>query len=94
MHLDACDRLGVAAVEVFGQPDDCRQRAYDFAALPLDVTEAFLPTAWHRSPMVPGDERNRFDFVGFEAAQVAIANQIVGVLVVALVADVHADVVQ
>ncbi len=44
--------------------------------------------------MVPRDERDRIDFLGLEAAQVAVLDQIVRMLVMALVADMHADVVQ
>ena len=44
--------------------------------------------------MVSGDERDRFDLQWLEASQVAVANQIVRVLVMALVADVDADVVE
>jgi len=44
--------------------------------------------------MVPRDERNHFGFLRLEAAQIAVLDQVVRVLVVPLVADVHADVVQ
>ena len=44
--------------------------------------------------MVAGDERDRFDFVRLEAAEIAVLDQVVRVLVVPLVADVHADVVE
>ena len=44
--------------------------------------------------MVAGDQRDGFDLVGLEAAQIAVLDQVVRVLVVPLVADVDADVVQ
>jgi hypothetical protein len=44
--------------------------------------------------MITRDERNRFDFVRIETAEIAIPDQVVRVFVVALVADVDADVVQ
>ena len=44
--------------------------------------------------MITRDERDGFDFLGLEAAQVAVPDQIFGVLMVAFVADMHADVVQ
>ena len=44
--------------------------------------------------MVAGDERDDLDLVGLEAAQIAVLDQVVRVLVVPLVADVDADVVQ
>src|SRR5581483_9662093 len=45
-------------------------------------------------PVIARDERDDFDFFGFEAAEVAVLDQIVRVLVVILVADVNADVVE
>ena len=44
--------------------------------------------------MVAGDERDDFDLVRLEAAQVAVLDQVVGMAVMALVADVVADVVE
>jgi hypothetical protein len=44
--------------------------------------------------MIAGDESDRFDFVRLEAAEVAVLHEIVGVLVVPLIADEHADVVE
>jgi hypothetical protein len=45
-------------------------------------------------PVIARNQREDFNLGGIEPAQVAVANQIVGVFVVTLVADVHADVVQ
>jgi len=44
--------------------------------------------------MVPRDEADHFGFVRLEPAQLAVANQVVRVFVVSLVADVDPDVVQ
>ena len=44
--------------------------------------------------MIARDERDHLDLLGLEAAQVAVLDQVVRVLVVPLVADVDADVVQ
>jgi hypothetical protein len=44
--------------------------------------------------MVARDERYRLDFVGFESAQIAVLHQVIRVLVMAFIADVHADVME
>ncbi len=44
--------------------------------------------------MITRDERNGFDLGRFEASEIAVRDQVVGVFVVALVRDVHADVVE
>ena len=74
MHLDACDRLGVAAVEVFGQAEHRGKRADDLPAFALEVAEAFVATAGRRAAVITGDERDGLDFVRLEAAQIAVAD--------------------
>jgi hypothetical protein len=44
--------------------------------------------------MIPGDEGNDLNLIRFESPQVAVLDEVVRVLVVALVADVYTDVVQ
>ena len=44
--------------------------------------------------MVAGDEGDDLDLLRIEAAQIAVLDQVVGMPVMALVADVHADIVQ
>jgi hypothetical protein len=46
------------------------------------------------TPMIASDQRDRFHIHGLEAAQIAVADQVVRVLVVTFVADVNAHVVQ
>ena len=46
------------------------------------------------SPVIAGDERHDFDLVRIEATEVAVPDQVVRVPVMALVADMGADVVQ
>ena len=94
VQLDADDGLRMTAVEVFGEAHHRRQRPHDAAPLAFEIAEALVPPVRRRAAVVAGDQRDDFDLLGLEAAQVAIANQIVRVLVVPLVADVHADVVK
>jgi hypothetical protein len=94
VELEPGDGLGVAAVEAFGQPQDRRQRAHGPAGPSPERDEAVVLSLRRGLPVIPGDQRDRFDFVGLEAAKIAVLDEIVRVFVVAFVADVHADVVQ
>ena len=94
VQLDAADGLGVAAVETFGEPQHRGETAHRTARPPLQLAEAVVPALGRRLAVVTGDQRDLLDLVGLEAAQRAVANQVVRVLVVPLVADVDADVVQ
>jgi hypothetical protein len=94
VELDAGDCLRVAAVEAFGQPENRRKRADGAAPAPADLAERPVALLRRALAMVARDERDGFDLVGLESAQIAVRDQIVRVLVVPLVADVDADVVQ
>lgn len=86
--------LRMAAVEAFREPQDGRERAYDGALSTAELPKALVASLWRGASVIAGDERDDVDFVGLEAPQIAIANEVVGVLVVRLVTDVDADVVQ
>ncbi len=58
------------------------------------VAESDVPARRRRTPVIAGDERDRFDLVRLEAAKVAVLDQVVRMLVMTFVADVHARVVQ
>jgi hypothetical protein len=94
VEIDAGDRLGVAAIEALGQPHNRRQRP-DRAAPPArQIPVPFVAPLRRRLTVVAGDQGDRLDLFGIEAAQIAILDQIVRMTMMALVADVHADVVQ
>jgi len=93
-ELHPGDRLRVAAIEAFGQPEARRERAHRPPPLAPQVGIAVVPPAWRRLAMISRDERHRLDFVGLEAAQVAVFDQIVRVFVVRVIRDVDADVVE
>ena len=61
---------------------------------PLQVAVSFVRLLRRRLAMIAGDERDHFDLLRIEAAQIAVLDQIVRMPVMPLVADVHADVVQ
>jgi hypothetical protein len=94
VELESGDRLRVAAVETFRETQQRGERADDAARAARQVAEAVVLPFRRRLTMIPRDERDRFDFLRLEAPEIPILDQIVGVFVVALVADVHPHVVQ
>jgi len=94
VQLDARQALGVAAVEAFGQPQDRGERADGPPAFSRQMGVLFVTVLRRGRPVVTRDQRDRVDFIGLEAAEIAVLDQIVRVLVMLLVADVAADVVE
>ena len=94
VQLEPGDGLRVAAVEALGQTQDRRQRPDGPPALAAEVAVVVVAALGRGLPMVARDQRDGFDLVGLEAPQIAVLDQVVRVLVMALVADVDADVVQ
>ena len=94
MEREPADRLRVAAIQVLGQAQNGPQRADDPPLLPSELAEAGVFALRRRLPVIPRHERDHVDLLRFEPAQIAVANQVVRVLMVILVADVDADVVQ
>src|SRR6266487_405019 len=87
VELQPRDRLSVAAIQALRQAKDGRQRAHGAPRAAPQVAEAVVAPLRRRLAMIARDECNRLDFVRFEAAQVAILDQIVRVLVMPLVTD-------
>src|SRR5207253_7263834 len=77
-----------------GQPQDRRERANGSTPATIEIGEPFMPPIRRGLPMVACDERHRLDLVWLEAPQIAVSNQIVRVLMMALVANVDADIVE
>jgi hypothetical protein len=94
VQLESRDRLRVAAVEAFREAQDRRERADRVARPAAHVAEAVVAAFGRRLTVIARDERDGFDFIRLEAAEVAVANQVVRMFVVLLVADVDADVVE
>ena len=94
IEVDSRQRLGVAAIEPFREPHHRRQRLDGLARRPLQVAVALVRFLRRRLAVVAGDERNHLDLERIEAAQIPVADQIVRMAVMPLVADVHADVMQ
>jgi hypothetical protein len=94
VQLDAGHRLCVAAIERFGKPQNGGERADDAALLAAERAVVVVRPLRRRLAVVTRDETDDLGFYRLEPAQVAVLDQVVRVLVVALIADVRADVVQ
>jgi hypothetical protein len=94
VEFETADRLGVAAIEALGEAEDGCQRPHGAPRAPPEIGEAIMFSLRRALTVIAGDQRDRLDFIRLEAAQIAVLDQIVRVLVVSLVADVHADVVK
>ena len=94
VQLQPHDRLGVAAIQAFSEAKNRGKRAHGAPLAAPEIAEAVVPPLRRRLAMVAGNQRNRFDLVRLEAAQVAVLDQVVRVFVVSFVADVHTQVVQ
>ena len=94
VNLEARDALRVAAIEAFRETQNGRQRADGPARAARQVFEALVAALRRPQPVVARDERDRLDLLGLESAEVAVLHEVIRVLVVPLVADQHADVVE
>ncbi len=94
MKFDAGDRLGMAAVQVFGESEHGGQRTHHASLFALQLTEPLLTAVRHDASMIPGNERHDLDLIRIEPSQVAVADQVIRMFVMADVADVHADIVE
>src|SRR3954471_14635863 len=90
VQLDPRQALRVAAVEAFRQPENRRQLFHDSAPLSREVTIALMVALRGGATMISRDQRHRVDFVRLEAAEIAVRDEVVRMLVVAFVADVRA----
>ena len=71
-----------------------RQQADDATLRPFQVGVAFVRLLRRALAVIARDEGDDLDLLGIEAAQVAVPDQVMRVLVMAAVADMDADVVQ
>src|SRR6185295_2785111 len=94
VDVEAGDALRMAAIEALGEPQHRRQRADDAARAPRQIAEPLVLSFRRPLAVVARDQADGLDLLRLEAAQVAVLDQVVGVLVVSLVADMDADVVQ
>src|SRR5215471_18900425 len=94
VELEAGNRLRVAAIETFREAQQRRERSDDPPSASRQLAEPVVLALRRGLPMIARDQRDRLDFLGLEAPEIPIFDQIVRMFVVALIADVNADVVQ
>ena len=94
VELDARDRLGVTAIEILRESKHRGEPPHDLPPLPAKLSEVCVMARRRRPPVIAGDQRNRFDLFGLEAAQVAVLDQVVRMAMMTFVADMDARVVQ
>src|SRR4029078_4269540 len=93
-EVDAGERLRVAPIEALGEPDDRRQHAHGPAQRAVQIPVPLVRLFGCRLAVISRDQRDHLDLSRFEPAQITILDQIVRMAVMAVVTDVHPDVVQ
>ena len=94
VEFEPADCLRVAAVEAFRQTQNGGQRAHGAPRAAAQIAKPLGAPLRRRLTVIARDQRDRLDLVRLEAAQIAVGDEVVGMLVVSFVADVDADVVQ
>ena len=94
VDLDAANDLRVTPIEPFGEPDEGAEQPHGPALGRGQIRVPVVRLLRLRLAMISRGERDDLDLVGVETAQVPVFDQVIRVFVVALVADVVADVVQ
>lgn len=93
-QVDPVHDLRVAAVEPFGEPQDRAERANRAPQPAGQIAVALVASARRRLPVIARDQRDDLHLDRVEAPQISILDQVVGMAVMPLVADVQAHVVQ
>src|SRR5688572_5577549 len=94
VHLHARHGLRVTTIECLGKPQDRGERAHGLSPSRAERIEVAVRLLGGRFTVIPRHERDDLGFCRLEAAQVAVLDEVVRVLVMAPIADVRADVVQ
>jgi hypothetical protein len=94
VKLESRHDLRVTAIEALGQPQDGRKRLDGLPLAPPQSAVLPVPPVGCGPAMISCDQRDGFGLVGLEAPEIAVPDQVVRVLVMALVGDVNADVVE
>jgi hypothetical protein len=94
VQLQAGHRLRMTTVQTFGEPEDRRERPDGSPPFTTELAVLLVLPLRGRLPVIAGDQRDDFNLFRIEAAQIPILDQIAGMLVMTLVADVDPDIVQ
>ena len=92
--VDGRDDLRVAPVQAFGQAEHRCERAHGPAERPFQHGVPLVRFLRRRLAVVPRQQRDDFDFLRIEAAQLSILDQVIGVAVMSFITDVGAGVVK
>ena len=92
-HVEPRNDLRVASVQPFGEPQNRREQAHRTAQPGRQARVLRVRFLRRASTMVPRHERDDLDLLRLEAAQVAVLDQIIRMLVVARIADVDTQIV-
>jgi len=84
----------VTSVEPLGERREGCERSHDTAQRASQSGVFVIRLLRRPAAVIARHQADDVDLVWLEAAQVSVANQILGVLVMALIADVHTDVVE
>jgi hypothetical protein len=93
-EIDAAKSLRVAAVQPFRKPDDGGEHANGRSHRAVQLPVAVVRLLRRRLTVITRDERDHLDLSRIEPAQIPILDQVIGMAVVAVVADVNADIVE
>src|SRR5918993_5413970 len=93
-EIDSGERLCVAAVEPFGKPDDGREHPDGRPQGTVQIPVSLVGFFWRRLAVVSRHQRDDLDLLRLEASQAAILDQVIRMPMVAVVTDVHADILQ
>jgi hypothetical protein len=94
MEFKPVDDLRMTSIEAFSQAQDSCERSDGPPPAPFQAAETLVSTFRGRLSMIPRDKSNNLGFFRFEPAELTVPDQIVGMLVVALVTNVNADIVK
>ena len=72
VELETADRLRVAAIEAFRQPQDGGERSHRAPGAPPEIGKAVVFPFRRALPVITGDEGDRLDFVRLEAAEITV----------------------
>jgi hypothetical protein len=92
--IERRDDLGVTAIESFRKPEHRGQRAHRAPEAAFEEPVTLVAFLRRRLTMIARQERDDFDLLRIEAAQLAVLDQVVRMTMMALVADVDAGVVK
>jgi hypothetical protein len=94
VQLDPAYDLGVAAIERLGEAEDRRERPDSPPLLWAQRAEIGVPFSRRCLAMISRDQRNNLRLLRLEAPQISILDQVIGMFVMARIADMAPDIME